>query len=186
MKLLKCVVYGYLFYCILDDVGADFNTFIVNVRTEIESAVSTAWNSLVTAIKKPVRIRNARRKRKTTTTPSADLYRTLDQPESYQFTILDQTDADVKAINGAESNEYAPDGYKPRIPVINQPEWKSMVDWTNWQRPSLVQLIQEIRDRRRGSTVSPTDTIISDTPERTKRVNADDDEDTHFGILIFA
>ncbi|XP_069358719.1 uncharacterized protein [Maniola hyperantus] len=152
-----------------------------------ENAVSTAWNSLVTAIKKPVRIRNARRKRKTTTTPSTDLYTTIDRPESYQFTGLDQTEADIRALNGAGNYEYVPEmGYKLRIPVLNKPEWKSMVDWTSLQRPSLVQLIQEIRERRRGSIVSPTDTIISDTPERTKRVNADDDEDGHFGVLIFA
>ncbi|CAH2237134.1 jg23273 [Pararge aegeria aegeria] len=103
--------------------------------------------------------------------------------EQYPVMETDQSDGDSTLISVTDNVSKRNTDLNPRIPFINQPKWKSMNDWTNMQRPTLVQLIQIIRERSNGTTT--TGSTIENTAKNSKAVGADD-EDNHFGILIFA
>ncbi|CAF4845223.1 unnamed protein product [Pieris macdunnoughi] len=136
----------------------DIQEFLANLPSDIGNAVSNAWNNMIKAIKRPVRIRRLGRTGKTKTSP-------IPVTKPMVTLLQEQVTSTNEPLSTARSAKLI-------IPILATPHWKSMLDW---------------RRQRLASNWITSKATYHYVHERTPdtSIASDEEELTHFGNLFF-
>nr|XP_026498994.1 uncharacterized protein LOC113402864 [Vanessa tameamea] len=132
---------------------------------EEENVASIAWKGIVKAMKTP-RLRKPKRNRKSksrtteiTTELNTQLFTEIDifpETESYKMKLT--------------------------IPILHQPEWKSMLHWRHLQRPNLIETAKTL-EQKGNVKINGIFQYEGFSPDKQRAIEEHDENE--FGILYF-
>ncbi|XP_050346135.1 uncharacterized protein LOC126770669 [Nymphalis io] len=164
MNLVQYVLCAILLLCVLDT-NCNLNEFIANLPAEFENVASNAWKGIVKAIKTP-RLRKTKRnkKRKLTTT---EIPTELDTKLVAKIDIYPETESYKMKVT---------------IPILHQPEWKSMLHWRHLQRPNLIETANTL-EQKGNVKINGIFQYEGYSPKKQRAIEENDENE--FGILYF-
>ncbi|CAH3897632.1 unnamed protein product [Pieris brassicae] len=138
----------------------DIQEFLANLPSDVGNSISNAWNNIIKAIKRPVRIRRLGRTGKTKTS-----YRVTEP-----MVVTSRKERVTTAIVPLTTTRSA----KLVIPILATPHWKSMLD--------------RRRQRLASNRITSKTTyhyVNERTPEASVASNEEEEDLTNFGNLFF-
>ncbi|CAG4975665.1 unnamed protein product [Colias eurytheme] len=163
MNFLRVVTFIILLV-ILNTVNSDMHEYISNIPSDVGTSVNNAWNNIVKAIKRPVKIRRLGRtgrtkSPRTTTSTLSTRYLIKLTRLHYQETTTPSTT--TKTLT------------KLVIPILLQPNWRVRFDWRNGK---------DIMKSEKSKDMKPEHYTSCETSNINK---ASEDDSQHYGNLFF-